>query len=633
MAKVILGTAGHIDHGKTALVKALTGVDTDRLKEEKARGITIELGFAELRGAGGQSFGVVDVPGHEGFVRTMVAGATGMDLVLLVVAADEGVMPQTREHLSIIELLDVRELVVAITKVDLVDEEWLALVDDDVAGLLAGTPYQNAHRVPVSSETGQGLDALRTALEDAASRAVRDRTSDLARLPVDRVFTVQGTGTVVTGTLWSGELSVDDRVRLLPGDKEARIRALQVHGQPVQRAAGGDRTAVALTGAGVDRARLRRGACLVTDEAWTESWMLTVRVRVLPDSSWSLEHNQRVRVHVGTGEALARVVLLDGPEAIEPGQAGWIQLRLEVPLAARCRDRVVLRSYSPLATLGGGQIAEPSPSKRRNLDAEGRAALTALLDSEPSHALAALLRTAAWRGVDATSLPVLLGLPPADCERALASAAAGHVTAGSRLFSDLVAEEGRALILAALDAEHRADSLRSEVPLSRLRPALPSWADSRLADALVQELAESGALELVGGGARRPGFVPAPTPDQEAACVALAKTYHDAGLSAPPVAELPDGLGTRGDIWSLLRWLEGQGTLRAIADGIYMDAPTLDDAIARIQEELGGRSGLGPTDFRDTLGVTRKYLIPLLNYLDGIGVTQRHDQLRSVAAP
>ncbi|RMH14954.1 MAG: selenocysteine-specific translation elongation factor, partial [Gemmatimonadetes bacterium] len=305
--RLILGTAGHIDHGKTALVRALTGVDTDRLREEKERGITIELGFAELRASDALTFGVVDVPGHEGFVRTMVAGAAGVDVVLLVVAADEGVMPQTREHLAIVQLLGARRLVVALTKTDLVEEDWLELVREDVREALADTPFGDAPLVPVSARTGEGLDDLRHTLA-RVGEAVPDRSAaDLARLPVDRVFTVQGTGTVVTGTLWSGRLEVGDQARLLPTGRAVRIRALQVHGGERNEARAGERTAVALTGPGLERADVLRGQTLVTSDAWTASHMLTVHLRVLPDTGWQVRHNQRVRVHLGTAEVMARV--------------------------------------------------------------------------------------------------------------------------------------------------------------------------------------------------------------------------------------------------------------------------------------------------------------------------------------
>ncbi len=291
MHRLILGTAGHIDHGKTALVRSLTGIDTDRLPEEKARGITIDLGFAELREGKGLQLGVVDVPGHEDFVRTMVAGASGTDLALLVVGADEGVMPQTREHLDIVRLLGVPRMVVALTKADLVDPEWLTLVEEDVRDLLSGTPYAGAPMVVTSARTGSGIDELRRTLLQEARGTRSRQAEDLARLPVDRVFTVQGTGTVVTGTLGSGTLSVGERVTVLPQGLEARIRSLQVHGREVDVASAGERTAAALASTGKDE--LARGAVLVSDRAWTPTYMLTARVEVLDGTPWILESGQR----------------------------------------------------------------------------------------------------------------------------------------------------------------------------------------------------------------------------------------------------------------------------------------------------------------------------------------------------
>ena len=390
MKHLILGTAGHIDHGKTSLVKSLTGTDTDRLKEEKERGITIELGFAPLEIAGRLRFGVVDVPGHEDFVRTMVAGAAGMDVVLLVIAADEGVMPQTREHLAIVQMLGVRELVVALTKRDLVDDDWLALVDADVDELLRPTPYAQARRVATSVTRSTGLDELTDALLDAADRARAPALSDLVRLPLDRVFALQGTGTVVTGTLWTGTLRVGDRVVILPEGLDARVRSLQVHGRDVDEARAGERTAVALVGEGGDRTRVRRGATLVTSRDWAPARMLTAQVRLLPDSAWSLVPRQRVHLHHGTAEVLARCTLLDADE-LAPGDTGWVQFRLEEPLPARARDRMVLRAYSPVTTIGGAVVAEPTPPKRARLDAATIAALQGVIQGEPADAVRSAL--------------------------------------------------------------------------------------------------------------------------------------------------------------------------------------------------------------------------------------------------
>ncbi len=636
----ILGTAGHIDHGKSALVRALTGADTDRLKEEKARGITIDLGFAELPLGDGGHLGVVDVPGHEDFVRTMVAGASGMDVVLLVVAADEGVMPQTREHLAIVELLGVPQLVVALTKVDLVDAEWLALVDGEVAELLAATPYAEAARIPTSVATGEGLDALRRSLAAAGERArARRRTEDLARLPVDRVFTVQGTGTVVTGTLWSGVLEAGARARLLPGGIEARIRGLQVHGRDLARAAAGDRTAVALAGSGVDRHALERGCVLVTEGAWTEAWMLTARVRVLEDGRWSLAHNQRVRVLLGTGEMMARCALLEDG-ALGPGDEGWVQLRLESPAVARAGDRLILRAYSPVETLGGGTVVEPAPVKRRQLDASTRRELDRLLEavrrpaSGSAAAVAAVAELAGWKGVARAALPVLTGGTPAEVEAGLATLeAGGGVAAGGTVWAGPLVEEAATRMLDAVAGAHRADPLSPIVPLEVLRGSLPGWSGGPLADAVLSKLSERGSLELLDGGARLPGFRPRLADEQEDACRRIRALYAEAALAPPRAQELPPELAGRADLRALLRHLEGSGALRAVGDGLLFDAAVLERAATEVGRVLGGRRGLGPTDFREVLPVSRRHLLPLLLYLDRVGVTVRRGDTRDVPPP
>ncbi|HSG08464.1 MAG TPA: selenocysteine-specific translation elongation factor [Longimicrobiales bacterium] len=627
MNRVIMGTAGHIDHGKTALVRALTGVDTDRLPEEKARGITIDLGFAELADLGDLQVGVVDVPGHEDFVRTMVAGASGMDLVLLVVAADEGLMPQTREHFDIIRLLDVPEMVVALTKIDAVDPEWAELVSDDVRALLADTSYAEAPILATSARVGTGMEELRREIRAAALRA-RPRTSDdLTRLPVDRVFTVPGRGTVVTGTLWSGSLRTGATVRMLPEGKTARIRSLQVHGRDVDAAWAGERTAVAL--AGVDRQEIQRGAVLVSVAGWEPTWMLTTLVRVLATAK-PLEHGQRVRVHLGTAEVLARCAVLEG-SAVPPGASGWVQLRLESPTVSRARDRVVLRSYSPLSTLGGGLVAEPRPAKRRRVNRAQDLSLRAVLDGTPEEAALAVLEMAGWSGVATESLPALAGISPGDvggCASVL-QAKGGLVGKGLAFSPDVVAEAS-ALVLSALERGHREEPLRPAVALERVRGALPEWAARELADLVVTLLQAEGALELAEGGARRPGFQPCPTADQERAADALTELFARSGLAAPFLDDLPLELRGREDLGQLLHFLERRGVLRTVDAGLFIASEALDRAARAVTERLGGRSDLGPADFREVLDVSRKHLMPLLAHLDGLGVTVRRGPARDV---
>jgi len=632
MVRCILGTAGHIDHGKTALVRALTGVDTDRLPEEKARGITIDLGFAAMAGPAGASLGVVDVPGHEDFVRTMVAGATGMDVVLLVVAADEGVMPQTREHLDIVRILDVPRMVVALTKVDLVDEEWLALVAEDVREILAPTPFAQAPVVATSCRLGTGLDELKARLFEAAAQARARVEDDLARLPVDRSFTVPGIGTVVTGTLWSGTVSTGDRVRALPGSGEARVRSVQVHGHDTATARAGERTALALSGLG--REGVGRGHVVVTDPGWAATSMVTLRARMLPSASRALESGERVRALVGTAEVMARCALLESREPLEPGSAAWIQLRFESPVLARAGDRLVLRTYSPVRTFGGGVVAEPLAPKRRRLDEGEAAALDAVLGADPNQRVLGALALGRWKGIPVAALPQACGLPPGAVREVLGRLEAlGGVTARTLAFAHTAVEGAEALILEALEREHAADPLRPLVPLERLREAVPAWASSELAEAVLGRLARAGALELAGGGARRPGFRAAPTPDQEAACGALRVLYESAGLAAPFLEELPADLRARADLPGLLRLLEAEGSVRSVGEGLLVSAGALDAAAERIAAALGGRSGLGPADFKEVLPVSRRHLMPLLAHFDGLGITLRRGNLREVPRP
>lgn len=672
---LVLGTAGHIDHGKTALVRALTGVDTDRLVEEKQRGITIELGFARYAPEDGDgiAFGVVDVPGHEGFVKTMVAGATGMDVVLLVVAADEGVMPQTREHLAIVALLGVAEMVVALSKADMVDAEWMELVREEVTDLLAGTPYEAAEVVPTSVETGDGLPALSQALVRCGGRARRRADDDLFRLPVDRVFAVEGAGTVATGTLWSGSLTRGGSVRILPGGGQARIRTLQVHGEQVETAVAGQRTAVALTGASVRRGLIARGDVLVSDPSWRPSMMLTVELACLPETGWRVEAGQRVRVHLGTVEVMARVALFATDE-IAPGAAALAQLRLEAQVVARAGDRLVVRSYSPVTTIAGGVVLEPVPPKRKRLAEADRLALAELARGG-HHAVKGAVALAGWKGLDKSDLAVLAGrkggsLPdsanssvPASANSSVpasatgpAPASAGGSTSASApgsvpapaagsppdpptaawswdgaLFAPEIVADGESRILAATADHHRRRSLEAGAPLDVLRQSLPGRSRPRLADGLAARLAAAGRLIVTGGIARLPGFEAALSPDEAVLAERLTALLHDAGLQGPTTAEATAQASAHPRTAAVLDFLAANGRVRLLADSYWVATETLADAAARVAQQLGGREGLGPADFREVLPVTRKHLIPVLAHFDATGLTMREPAGRRVA--
>ena len=630
MRKLILGTAGHIDHGKTTLVRALTGADTDRLEEEKRRGITIDLGFARLVLDDGTSLGIVDVPGHEGFVRNMLAGATGIDLMLLVVAADEGVMPQTREHLAIVELLGVRAGVVAVTKSDLVEPDWLELVLDDIRDGLRDSPFANVPIIPVSSTTGAGIEALRSALA-AAAADVGDRSADdVSRLPVDRVFTVRGTGTVVTGTLWSGSIAREERLRILPAGREARVRSVQVHGLEVDVAEAGQRVAVAL--AGLERADLGRGDVVVADAAWEASRMLTVRLHVLGAAGWEVRPRQRVRFHLGTAEVMARVALLGRPR-IEPGEVGWAQLRLEEPVVARAGDRFVLRSYSPVTTIGGGIVAEPMPPKRKRLRAGDAERLEALALGTPEQAVTACVTADGWHGSVTGALAVRTGHAPHTVDGAVAvlEAEGRVVRVGDRLFDAELVAEARERLIDAVEGHHAAHPLLPGIDREELRRSVPEAAPATLTESLLERLFGDGELEAHGGAVARRGFRPRLSPEQEGLRTRLLEVLSTAGLTPPTLNELPVELSGRPDFRPVLRLLEREGAVVPLSAELYATPAVVEEAAAAVRRELGQRGELTPADFKSVLPLSRKYLIPLLEYFDRTGLTVRRGDRRSVA--
>ena len=380
MKQIILGTAGHIDHGKTSLIKAMTGIDTDRLKEEKERGITIELGFASLDLPGGQHLGIVDVPGHEKFIKNMVAGATGIDIVVMIIAADEGVMPQTREHMEICTLLGVRHGLVAMTKIDLVDEEWMELALEDIRDFSQGTFLENSPILPVSSVTGQGIPELITALDDIAGDIPPRPPSSLFRLPIDRVFTMKGFGTVITGTLVSGRVKVGDTIMVYPSGITSKVRGIQVHNQSADSAEAGMRTAINFQG--LDRAAVQRGEVLSSPGALISSYMVDLSFHYLASNKKPLKNRTLVRMHTGTSEVLGHLVLLE-QEELPPGQTAVAQIRLDSPVAIVKDDRFVVRSYSPIRTIGGGQVLNPTPPKHKRLKAEIIRGLQHLTDDDP----------------------------------------------------------------------------------------------------------------------------------------------------------------------------------------------------------------------------------------------------------
>ncbi len=612
---VILGTAGHVDHGKTALVKALTGVDTDRLAEEKRRGITIELGFAPLV-LGARTLGVVDVPGHEAFVRTMLAGATGVDLALLVVAADEGVMPQTREHLAILTLLGIRGGVIALTKCDLVDADWRALVAEDVRATVAGTPLAGAPIVATSVVSGAGLDELRTAIfVAAAALPIRD-AADLFRLPIDRAFTVKGTGTVVTGTVWSGTLARDATVRVLPLDRDARVRGIESHGAAAHAAQPGTRAAIAL--AGVDVAELSRGMTLVGGDGWTATRTLLAEVALLEGAPRALGPRTAVRFHLGTQDVGARVVCAGG--ALQPGARAQARLAFDGPVVARAGDRFVLRGGATLTTIGGGVINDPTPPGRRSRPWSASAAT-------PAARLPIALSAAGAHGLREAELPVRLGAAPADIERLLASLDSGALRVAGVLYPRTMLEEADRRLLALVDAHREAAPLEPGVPLQSLRAQL--GAAAALADAVLEARSKDGTLELHGALVRRRGWRPQLDASQTRRRDEILAALRAAGREPPSVAELEGKLG-KGTA-ALFRLMEREQLVVSVEAERWYAREAVDEMVATLRAALEPGREYSPAELRDLLGFSRKFLIPFLEYCDRVGVTERRAQGRVIA--
>lgn len=603
---MILGTAGHIDHGKTTLVRALTGVDTDRLPEEKKRGITIELGFAPLELEGIGTMGVVDVPGHEAFVRTMVAGATGIDLALLVVAADEGVMPQTREHLAILELLGVTRGVVALTKADLVDAEWIALVEEDVREACARA-LPDANVIPVSAVSGMGIDALRAELRQLAATLPGRRTDDLFRLPVDRVFTIKGTGTVVTGTVWSGAVERDALVRILPGDGSARVRGIQTHGAQRETAGPGARTALAMAGLHVDD--IPRGSTIVTDKNWHTTTLIRADVELIPGTDIAVRPRTWFRLHVGTSEVGARIVA----RSITPDAPFGARIVLDQPVVLRAGDRFVVRTSAPLNTVAGGIVADPYAPRRAAIWPAGLS---------PVERLVRLVIEAGGQGIDPAVWPVRLGLAPTDC-RAVQSEAVKSgeiVELGGCLVGSSRVDELRQRLRAEVDAFHAASPLEPGISTQLLRTRLA--ADPHIVDALIAAELSGGVVSSQGGALARAGWLPTLNANDTDTVDRIVATLRAAGVEPPSATELSAQLSTSVD--ALLRFLERRGDVVQTEEGRYYTADNLRLLVDRLRQVLTTNIAATPAEIRDSLGVSRKYLIPFLEYCDRAGYTNRH---------
>ncbi|NOR89586.1 MAG: selenocysteine-specific translation elongation factor [Anaerolineales bacterium] len=624
----VIGTAGHVDHGKSSLVEAITGINPDRLAEEQRRQMTIDLGFAWLTLPDGESVGIVDVPGHRDFIENMLAGAGGIDAVLFVVAADEGVMPQTREHLSILDLLNVQKGIIALTKTDVVDGEWLDLVEEDVSKLVSLSSLGQSPIVRISSKTGEGLDELVATLQNILQEVPRRKDRGAPRLPIDRIFTIAGFGTVVTGTLLDGSLAIGDSVEIHPGRSKGRIRGLQTHKEKLDHAIQGSRVAVNISGIEVDD--VERGEVVIKPGSYISTSMIDVHFRLLADTDHVMRHDQEVKLYAGAAQRIAKVRLL-GRDVLNPGEDGWLQLLLSAPVVMIRGDRFILRRPSPSSTLGGGVVADAHPKRRHRLkDHAVIEQLEAFLRGTPATVLQRTLE-----GMGPAPLPDALkeaGISDDEAEEAireliqngeLIALNDNELSVGS---SSLVMDKNSWLpiierIRKILTEYHHANPLQIGMPIEELRSKMGM--ETKLATFLLEHAVRDGTVVIV------PGYVSlkdhrVQLEENEKKVVDQLLLKFDSNPYAPPsLKETKQEIGDE-----LVRFLLESGALVQVSEDVVFKADTYDEMVDKVKEDLKENETLTVADVRDEFQTSRKYALALMEHLDAVGVTVREGDLR-----
>jgi len=636
MKSIIVGTAGHIDHGKTALVRALTGIDADRLPEEKRRGITIDIGFADLD-LGDVRVGFVDVPGHERFVKNMLAGAHGIDAVALVIAADESVMPQTREHFDICRLLGVRKGLVVITKRDLVDKDLLELVQSETQDLLKGSFLQAAPMIAVSSRTGEGIEELKQTLREVAREVAARPSEFVTRLPIDRSFTMRGFGAVVTGTLIAGKIGEGDEVELLPEPRRVRVRGVQVHGTSVAKAVAGQRTAINL--GGVDAADIERGMTLAPPGILRPTQIIDASVQLLGDAPRALRSRQRVRIHMGAAEVLARVRVLEDEGRIKPTTGGFAQLRFESPVVSVLGDRFIIRSYSPARTVGGGQVLDPFAPRHRTKDLPAvRDRLQVLSQKDHVTQLFAFIAGADRHGLSHAEVAARTGwrdeIIDETTEQALASGLV--MDAEGTLITREALDEMKVMVIEEVSAHHSREPLSRGLSKEILRERQFVNSPSEIFRTVLAELESERKLlqerEIVRlrEHTRELSDADAQLRDR------LESVYRDAALAAPTIGEALSHAGVAASAQQhgrkILQLLFDSGTLVRVHGEMFFHRSALDNLTRRVREHASRNSdrAIDVAAFKELAGISRKYAIPLLEYLDRERVTRREGDRRIV---
>jgi selenocysteine-specific elongation factor len=624
MKYVILGTAGHIDHGKSSLVKALTGTDPDRLKEEKERGITLDLGFASLDLPGGNRLGIVDVPGHEGLIKNMLAGVGGIDLVMLVIAADEGIMPQTREHLAICDLLRVKKGIIALTKIDMVEKDWLALVQDEVRDFVKGTFLEKSLIVPISSRTGENLPGLVQELAKLAGEVAPKSSNGILRLPIDRVFTMKGFGTVITGTLLSGTVSIEQEVEILPRSVKTKVRGIQSHNQAVQRAIAGQRTAVNLQG--VEKDQLSRGDTIVNAGFFTPTRTLDAKLDLLKQAPRGLKSSARIRFYNTTQEAIGRITLL-GSNELAPGDEAYVQIRLEQPVIIQHGDRYILRFYSPMETLGGGMVLNPHTRRHRQATMQESLKNLGVLEKGTLEEKLGLL--VAGKGLAGMEEAEAIGAIAADKQEITATLAAlsqkKTVLRVDNLYvhtSHLAAIEKKVLDLIRLF--HKDNPLKAGLDKEELKGMLRMRLSSKVLNLTIDGLVKKKQIETEGSKLKLPGFKPAGGKVNDEVKNRIVEAIRKGGTQPPVREELPTLFGiSEKDAKDLLKLLADEGRTIRINDSLHLDRDVVERIKADLMKHLEEKKEITMAEFRDLARTSRKFAVPFMEYFDSQKLTQR----------
>ena len=627
MREVILGTAGHVDHGKTSLIRALTGIDTDRLKEEKERGITIELGFAYLDLPCGHRLGIVDVPGHERFVKNMVAGASGMDLVAFIIAADEGIMPQTREHFEICRLLGIERGLIIITKKDMVEEDWLALVTDDVRSFFAGSFLEEAPLLTVSSTTGDGIEEVMKTLDALVAASDFSEAHGPFRMPVDRIFSMKGFGTVITGTAISGRIKTGEDIMLYPSRKSAKIRGIQVHGKDTQEAEAGHRTAINIQG--LEKEAITRGEMAASVDCLQPSYLLDAHFFYLKTAKKNLKNRTRVRIHIGTAEIMGRIVLLDSEE-LEPGSEANVQVLLEEQVGCWPGDRFVIRSYSPVYTIGGGMVLNGSPRKRKRFREENKIIFTAYRESNPENLALLHIRESGYNGLTLDRLAVKMGVFGNRLKKIVQYPLSSRKIIlieqeKQRMVASAVYEKLGEKLRSVLASYHRDNPLKAGLPREELRSLLYRGLDQRLLQFLLNDLQKKGEIAQDQALIHLSEHKVSLKEDEKILRRELEAFYKEAALAPPTIKEVmakfaryPQPL-----LKEVMAIMVRDDALTKATEDLYFYKPSMEKLKEKLVALLVREGEIDTPAFKEMTGLSRKFSIPLLEYFDKTKVTIR----------